>query len=403
MRTIIVILFFLSFLMTNGQNKWISKTGNDNNTGDKDAPYKTILKGLTNIGYKDTIFVAEGTYEEHADYIVFGLGGRQVILRKKMSTVSITIKGSGLFTMQTGSPMINSSTTVSLTTEQITDPLMSVRYMIVYYNTEITGTATKNNCMFGLGSTVTYTIPANKYSSLISQIDADNKAMNDLNSNKQSYANSNGTCANIPVYYNIKRNSTIIKNDCAPGYKGSLVTYIVPAGKYNSTVSQLDADNKAWIEVLANRQLYANTNGNCSFVGYYNIKRNSTVSKNDCAPGYKGSSVTYVVPAGKYNSTISQLDANNKAWTEVLANRQSYANVNGTCIFTGIYYNIKRNSTLAKNDCAPGYKGSSVTYIVPAGKYSSTISQEDANNKAWAEVLANRQTYANTNGTCIPK
>ena len=54
-----------------------------------------------------------------------------------------------------------------------------------------------------------------------------------------------------------------------------------------------------------------------------------------------------------------------------------------------------------KAGCATGYSGSQVTYTVPAGKYSSNISQADADQQAQADVTANGQNYANTNGTCI--
>jgi len=70
----------------------------------------------------------------------------------------------------------------------------------VYYNSQITATATKNDCGAGsTGSTVTYTISAKKYSSKISQADADNLAATDLNTNKQAYANANGLCSAAPI------------------------------------------------------------------------------------------------------------------------------------------------------------------------------------------------------------
>jgi hypothetical protein len=50
--------------------------------------------------------------------------------------------------------------------------------------------------------------------------------------------------------------------------------------------------------------------------------------------------------------------------------------------------------------CGKGYEGSTVTYTVPAGKYSSTISVDDANAKAVNDLNTNKQTYANNNGTC---
>ena len=53
--------------------------------------------------------------------------------------------------------------------------------------------------------------------------------------------------------------------------------------------------------------------------------------------------------------------------------------------------------------CSPGYIGTYVTYPVPAGKYSSYISQLAANQLAINDVNANGQAYANNpanGGTC---
>lgn len=64
------------------------------------------------------------------------------------------------------------------------------------------------------------------------------------------------------------------------------------------------------------------------------------------------------------------------------------------------YLSAARDSSIRRNNCSAGYIGSLVTYSVPAGKYTSTISQADADAKARAEVIAYGQEYANTNGTC---
>ncbi|MEO8404593.1 MAG: DUF5977 domain-containing protein, partial [Chitinophagaceae bacterium] len=56
------------------------------------------------------------------------------------------------------------------------------------------GSYTRNNCSAGIGSTVTYTVAAGTYTSLISQADADQQAQNDVNANGQNYANTNGGC-----------------------------------------------------------------------------------------------------------------------------------------------------------------------------------------------------------------
>jgi hypothetical protein len=64
------------------------------------------------------------------------------------------------------------------------------------------------------------------------------------------------------------------------------------------------------------------------------------------------------------------------------------------------YFNTQQSGTYTRNNCSSGQTGSNVTYTVPAGTYSSQISQADANQKATNDVTANGQAYANTNGTC---
>lgn len=71
-----------------------------------------------------------------------------------------------------------------------------------------------------------------------------------------------------------------------------------------------------------------------------------------------------------------------------------------TTINVPTWYNVRMSATATKNDCITGKRGSIVTYIVIAYKYSSFISQGDANFKAAADLEANKQIYANANGYC---
>lgn len=64
------------------------------------------------------------------------------------------------------------------------------------------------------------------------------------------------------------------------------------------------------------------------------------------------------------------------------------------------YNSVTTSGTFMKNNCASGYMGNQVLYMVPAGKYTSTISQAAANAQAQADVTANGQAYANANGSC---
>ncbi len=65
-----------------------------------------------------------------------------------------------------------------------------------------------------------------------------------------------------------------------------------------------------------------------------------------------------------------------------------------------LYYSGQKQGTFTKNDCPSGQTGSQVLYVVPQGKHVSTISPQDADNKAQADVNNNGQAYANTNGAC---
>lgn len=64
------------------------------------------------------------------------------------------------------------------------------------------------------------------------------------------------------------------------------------------------------------------------------------------------------------------------------------------------YYNIARSLTAAKNDCAAGVIGTSVTLTANANQFVSNESVADANAKADAWLAANVQAYANNAGSC---
>jgi hypothetical protein len=179
------------------------------------------------------------------------------------------------FRLQASSPAISAGASIGLTCDFSGNPITGTpeigayEYLgsssTTYYNTQVTATATKNDCGTGsTGSTVTYTVPAKKYSSTVSQSAVDNLAVTDLNTNKQAYANANGICTAIPVYYNTQISATATKNDCGAGYTGSTLTYTVLANKYSSAVSQAAADNLATTDLNTNKQAYANANGTCT-------------------------------------------------------------------------------------------------------------------------------------------
>lgn len=67
---------------------------------------------------------------------------------------------------------------------------------------------------------------------------------------------------------------------------------------------------------------------------------------------------------------------------------------------TATFLNVQKSGSAVKNDCVSG-AGTAVTYYVQQGKYMSIISQVDADALAQADVDANKQDYANTNGSCV--
>lgn len=269
----------------------------------------------------------------------------------------------------------------------------------VYWNVEKSGFFKKNDCEEGVGSVVVYRVPANTISSTISQADADAKAAQKVQEEGQAYANEHGTCFSTTTYSSKEVKVTLKKNDCEEGSEGSEVEYVVEAGKYTSTISQEDADAKAEKDASDNAQAYANEHGTCIPSTVYRSKEiRTTLTRNNCTEGV-GSEATYVVPEGKYTSTVSQKDADDQAQADSDANAQNWVNENAECVLH--FVNVEKSQSFNKNDCEEGMKGTAVVYTVEAGKYESTISQADADAKAQAEIDANGQAYANEHGSCV--
>lgn len=122
----------------------------------------------------------------------------------------------------------------------------------LFANTQQSGTFTKNNCTSGTGSSVTYTVPANKYYSEISQADADQQAINEVNANGQAYANTNGTCSGqisivvsnsrntaFAITFTNSYNSSQVYNFSIGNYQTNYTVGQVPSGTYHVTIYPL--------------------------------------------------------------------------------------------------------------------------------------------------------------------
>lgn len=284
---------------------------------------------------------------------------------------------------------------------------------------------TRNNCPAGgTPSTVTYTVPAAKYTSTISQADANAKAQADINANGQNYANQNGTC----TFYNVSKSQNFTRNNCTSTQEGTTVMYTVPAGTYTSIISQADADSKAVADLSANGQTYANQNGECWTINLFITTRSGgTTPTTPFGVVVKNGSGVKVYEVGfneigKPLPFQKALPPGTGYTIEIASMNPMYAVVNGTekavqatqTWLVGstvniqvaneprpVYYNTAMSGTFTRNNCPSGQTGTQVTYSVPAGRYSSVVSQADANAQAQAEINANGQNYANQNGNCV--
>nr|DAU17190.1 MAG TPA: cellulase [Caudoviricetes sp.] len=273
---------------------------------------------------------------------------------------------------------------------------------VVYRNKRQSALFTKEGCNSETerGEELEYVVEAGKYTSIISQSDADNKAMKDIDQNGQNWVNEHGRCITI-LWYNVKKSKSFRKNDCDPDTEeGSLVTMTIEAGQLSSTISQEDADRKAEAELDANGQDYANSHGTCNTVKWYNDRKSKMFQKTDCEATEVGSTVEYVVEAGRFSSSVSKEDANRKALEALEAEGPGYANEHGTCE-TNLWYSAEKSKVFYKNGCEDGFIGAPYTYTVEAGKYTSGVSQEDADRKALDDIDKNGQGQANLNGECI--
>lgn len=259
-----------------------------------------------------------------------------------------------------------------------------------YFNSSQGDAFTKNNCINGkLDSVVSYFVEEGKYTSYVSQADADTKALAEINEFGQQNANDIGSCD----YRNTVRSHPFTKNDCSTSGVASVVIYTVGPGTYTSLISQAVADEKAQIDLTTNGQNYANLNGSCN---YENTLKSAILTSNICSAGGVGLTITYTVDAGTYTSSISQADAEAKALEDIEIIGQATAN-SGGCT----YKNTVKSFSFKRNNCIAPKVGTFETYTVVAGKYTSTISQADADAKAQAEITANGQNNANTKGSCL--
>ena len=111
-------------------------------------------------------------------------------------------------------------------------------------------------------------------------------------------------------------------------------------------------------------------------------------------------------PAGRiayyeYDNAMRLLDIRDQNKNIIKAYCYNYAGQPTNCGVNVVYTNAAQSVPFMPH-CPAGDTSGMVNYPIAAAKYSSTMSQADADNQATEDVNANGQAYANANGNCVP-
>ncbi|WP_123868238.1 DUF5977 domain-containing protein [Flavobacterium hercynium] len=181
---------------------------------------------------------------------------------------------------------------------------------------------TRNNCASGgEPETRVYVVSAGKYTSTVSQADADAQAQRDIDQNGQAYVNSVATC----TFYSASRSADFTRDNCEKDKKGSIVTYTQPLGKHWSFISQADADAKAQAAFNSEGRDYAIAHGNCAYYNTTTISK--SFAKKNCPINFYGKPRLHTIYANTIISHYSQADANEFAEITLENEGRAYANL----------------------------------------------------------------------------
>jgi len=299
-----------------------------------------------------------------------------------------------------------------------------------YYNKTVSAEYAKNDCSSDkYGTTVTYSVPEGSYYSTVSFSEVQAKANADLLENGQAYANLHGECRpkDEVIWEPINKYCQVVATG---NLDDSLYYSISVANAGNTTdyttvtLSRLNALN---ITKVTFELDFGTGRGTVRGSGTFQFDQNSVVLTIGTYPytnefraggrivsietqnkfyftGYRvyaerqkriGGQIVLVEPNLKgvgegpyYEINRDDFEQNCKrGFTTGIPNRAAYANGQ-------LYIDYYKT-------CPAGYVGSREVYSVEAGKYTSSISQADADAKAKAEADANGQIEADRKGYCI--
>jgi len=217
--------------------------------------------------------------------------------------------------------------------------------------------------------------------SIITQWDADNKALGMAKALAVEFIECSFAGTDVTLYYSVSK-TALAYNDV--GYQTDTFAVTLPAGSVYSTVSQADADAAA----QAAAQYLANEKRDLEQIPIF---ANTEQSWSGSCPGGLGGGywVTITIPAHTISSNESASDASQDALAEAQA--QVAALIAVHCVPT--YLSTVQSYTAT---CTPPLVGTPITVTNAAGTHSSTVSQAAAN----AASLAAATTAANALLVC---
>ncbi|WP_320052073.1 DUF5977 domain-containing protein [uncultured Acetobacteroides sp.] len=252
------------------------------------------------------------------------------------------------------------------------------REPIVYKNFAISKQFQKRDCQGSTGTMVTYRVPSNKYSSLISQEKADSLALNDINNNGQNYGNMVGLCTKPYVKLDVEninkiRESTYADIKVSFFYDEQLTK---PASVLNFPVKYTLTEKESYAaDKIEHNELLCT--GASFSIGYH------------------------ILISDDYTDTDGDRGAIRRRHIHTSATYELEPSPNYSI---QKYGNIEMSQEFYKNDgFGSFFSNECIAYRVPSNTYFSSISQDDANQKAKDDIAKNGQAYANTHGSCIPR
>lgn len=180
---------------------------------------------------------------------------------------------------------------------------------------------------------------------------------------------------------------------------GSLVSRRVPSGtlhhfRYDHS-GRLEQERNMDNELVASYKYNIGSHAPIPGV-FYNVALSQTFMRNNCPSGYTGQHIEYVVPAGKYVSTVSQANANALAQQDINANGQQFANTHAGCSMAGVGCSIALNSNwqMLSHHVYPTGSATQISYLVMQAVNIGAHTAPDWYNNGVA--------IGNIEGPCVP-